>query len=69
MVNFSMLGLRECDRLEGPSNFTPWKCKLQILMEEFDLWSIFYFWYILMMDHLDLWNASLVGILAHLFMI
>jgi hypothetical protein len=33
------LGLRECDRLDGASNFVPWKLKLQILMEEVDLWE------------------------------
>jgi hypothetical protein len=31
--------LRECDRLEDASNFTPWKCTLQMLLEEADLWS------------------------------
>jgi hypothetical protein len=33
------LGLRECDRLEGASNFTPWKCMLQMLLEEVELWE------------------------------
>jgi hypothetical protein len=33
------LGLRECDRLEGASNFTPWKCRLQMLLEEVELWE------------------------------
>jgi hypothetical protein len=33
------LSLRECDRLEGASNFTPWKYKLQMLLEEVELWE------------------------------
>jgi hypothetical protein len=33
------LSLRECDRLDGASNFVPWKLRLQILMEEADLWE------------------------------
>jgi hypothetical protein len=33
------LGLRECDKLDGASNFVPWKLRLQILMEEVDLWE------------------------------
>jgi hypothetical protein len=32
------VGLRECDQLEGAENFTPWKCRLQMLLEEVDLW-------------------------------
>jgi hypothetical protein len=32
------LSLRECDRLEGASNFTPWKYRLQMLLEEVELW-------------------------------
>jgi hypothetical protein len=38
MVNF--IGLKECDQLEGVSNFIPWKCNLHMLMEEKDLWHI-----------------------------
>jgi hypothetical protein len=33
------LGLRECDMLDGASNFTPWKCRLQMLLEEVELWE------------------------------
>lgn len=33
------LYLRESDRLEGASNFTPWKYKLQMLLEEVELWE------------------------------
>ena len=33
------LDLRESDRLNGASNFVPWELKLQILMEEVDLWK------------------------------
>ena len=33
------LGPKEHDRLEGASNFVPWKFKLQILIEEVDLWE------------------------------
>jgi hypothetical protein len=33
------LSLRECDRLDGASNFVPWKLRLQLLMEEVDLWE------------------------------
>jgi hypothetical protein len=32
--------LQECDRLEGTSNFTSWKCRMQTLLEEVDLWSL-----------------------------
>jgi hypothetical protein len=35
-VNFS---LKECDRLDGFSDFIPWKIRLQIIMEEVDLWE------------------------------
>ena len=35
-----MSGLKECNQQEGTSNLTPRKCRLQILMEEIDLWSI-----------------------------
>jgi len=35
-VDFS---LREYDGLDGYSNFVPWKIKVQILMEEVDLWE------------------------------
>jgi hypothetical protein len=28
------LSLRECDKLDGASNFIPWKLRLQKLMEE-----------------------------------
>jgi hypothetical protein len=40
VVNFKMSILRECDWLEEASNFTPWKCRLKMLREEIDLWSI-----------------------------
>jgi hypothetical protein len=36
MTTFS---LRYEDRLEGPSNFVPWKCWVQMLLEEHDLWD------------------------------
>jgi hypothetical protein len=31
------LGLRECDHLDGDSNFTSWKYHLQILLGDMDL--------------------------------
>jgi hypothetical protein len=31
--------LRDRDCLVGASNFTPWDCRMQILLEEVDLWS------------------------------
>jgi hypothetical protein len=34
MIN---LGFQVCDRIKSASNFTPWKCRLQILLEEVDL--------------------------------
>jgi hypothetical protein len=34
------LGLQECLMLEGTSNFLPWKCTLQRLMEEFESLSL-----------------------------
>jgi hypothetical protein len=37
MASFS---LRERSMLEGASNFEPWKCKLQNLLEEIELWYI-----------------------------
>ena len=33
------LGLKECDKLDGASNFVPWKIMFSILMEEVDLWK------------------------------
>jgi hypothetical protein len=30
-VGMTTLGLRECDRLEGASNFTPWKYRLDVV--------------------------------------
>jgi hypothetical protein len=33
------LSLRECDKLDGASNFIPWKCKLQMLLEEAKIWE------------------------------
>jgi hypothetical protein len=33
------LDLRECDRLNGASNFIPWMFKLQMLLEEAELWE------------------------------
>jgi hypothetical protein len=35
----SLLGLKECDQLDGASNFTLWKCKLE-MSEDMKLWSI-----------------------------
>lgn len=32
-------GLRECDGFDGASNFVPWKLRLQMLMEEANLWE------------------------------
>ena len=29
----------ESDKLDGAFNFTPWKLKLQMLIEEIDQWS------------------------------
>lgn len=31
------LNLKECDHLEGTSNFTPYKCRLEMILEEVDL--------------------------------
>jgi hypothetical protein len=31
------LGLKECDCLEDASNFTPWKGRLQMSLEDVDL--------------------------------
>lgn len=31
------LNLRECERLEGSSNFIPWKLRVHILMEEVNI--------------------------------
>jgi len=39
MQQLTSLGLRECHILEGASNFVPWKCKSQNLLEDFDLWG------------------------------
>jgi hypothetical protein len=36
MIN---VDLKECDHLEGASNFTLWKSTLQMLLEAVDLWS------------------------------
>lgn len=33
------LNIRECDRLEGASNLIPWNPKLQVFMEEVELWE------------------------------
>ena len=33
------LNIRECSKLEGTSNFVPYKISLQILMEEAKLWE------------------------------
>jgi hypothetical protein len=35
-----MVGLKECGPLEGAPNSTLLKCRLQMLMEEMELWSI-----------------------------
>lgn len=32
------LGLREFDRLDDAFSFTAWKCRLQMLLEEVELW-------------------------------
>jgi len=37
MANF---GLQECHMLEGVSNFVTWKCRLQNLLEEVELWYL-----------------------------
>lgn len=31
--------LRECDKLECASNFIPWKCNLQMFLEEAEIWD------------------------------
>ena len=31
--------LKECHMLEGTSNFIPWECKVENLLEKFDLWG------------------------------
>jgi hypothetical protein len=36
MTTFSV---RYKDRLEGPSNFIPWKCRVQMLFKEHGLWD------------------------------
>jgi hypothetical protein len=33
-------GLRFEDRLEGAGNFSPWKERIALLLEEHDLWDI-----------------------------
>jgi hypothetical protein len=33
------LGLGQYDRLDGTSNFVPWELRLQLLMEEANLWE------------------------------
>jgi hypothetical protein len=33
------LYIRECDRLDGSSNFIPWKFMLQMLLEEAKIWD------------------------------
>jgi hypothetical protein len=35
----TIFSFRYEDRLEGPSHFIPWKCQVQILLEERDLWD------------------------------
>jgi hypothetical protein len=37
MTNHS---LQDCNMLEGASNFVPWKCRLQNLLEELELWYL-----------------------------
>jgi hypothetical protein len=39
LAEMSTIGLRECDRLDGASNFIPWKLRLQMLMEEAKIWE------------------------------
>jgi hypothetical protein len=34
-----MFGLRECERLDSASSFTTWMYKLQMLLEEVQLWE------------------------------
>ena len=38
-VGMTTLGLRECGKLEGVTNFTSWKYMLQMLLEEVELWK------------------------------
>jgi hypothetical protein len=33
------LNVKECDKMEGDSNFVPWKLRLQRHMEDIDLWE------------------------------
>lgn len=33
-------GLRVEDRLEGAANFNPWKERIVLILEEYDLWDI-----------------------------
>ena len=37
---FVIFGLQFEDRLEGASNFIPWKDRVMLLLEEFELWDI-----------------------------
>ena len=40
MKMFVTFNMRFEDRLEGASNFIPWKERVTLLLEEFDLWSV-----------------------------
>jgi hypothetical protein len=35
----STLGLTKCDKVDGASNFIPCKCRLQIILEEVEIWD------------------------------
>jgi hypothetical protein len=36
----NLVSLKECDRIEGSSKFTPWRYKLHMFINEMDLLSI-----------------------------
>jgi hypothetical protein len=36
----SMAGLRVEDRLAGASNWSPWKARIVLILEELELWDI-----------------------------
>ena len=37
-----LFGLRVEDRLEGDANFSPWKARISLILEENKLWDIFH---------------------------
>jgi hypothetical protein len=39
LIEMSTIGLRECDRLDGGSNFIPLKLRLQMLVEKAEIWK------------------------------